>query len=297
MRLQTLASMSEVEIPFEALRTRSTSAVDVVVQLHAASDGTRRIVACDLLTSQRSEPFRVQPLMRWSPDVGGDASAAASCATRCRSPSPSGCGWPARRCPRAPGSSTRTVWSSWSGRAGACCDDGADPARHAGLGRAFRGRRAQPGRGRLVAARADGTGVRRPGRRQPARRCSATTGGSGAPARAVGRPPAVVRHLLPAGAGGWRDPAGRADRGLCSPSSSRRCSACSGCSVRCRGCGCSWPARATSAVRTSSARCPSWRGCWPTPRARGSRSARPSRWPARSSPSPPPPRCAGWRAR
>ena len=44
IRLQTLASMSEVEIPFDALRDQINSAVDVIVQLTRDADGTRRIV-------------------------------------------------------------------------------------------------------------------------------------------------------------------------------------------------------------------------------------------------------------
>jgi len=73
VRLETLSSMSETSIPFAALHDQVNQAVDVVVQLQRGSDGTRRIVACDLLTSRRSEPFRVQPLTRWAPDaVSGD---------------------------------------------------------------------------------------------------------------------------------------------------------------------------------------------------------------------------------
>ena len=39
VRLQTLASMSEVEVPFEALRDQINSAVDVIVQLEPAPTG------------------------------------------------------------------------------------------------------------------------------------------------------------------------------------------------------------------------------------------------------------------
>jgi hypothetical protein len=39
MRLQTLGSMSEVRIPFEALTDQINSAVDVVVQLARHADG------------------------------------------------------------------------------------------------------------------------------------------------------------------------------------------------------------------------------------------------------------------
>ena len=69
VRLETLSSMSETAIPFAALHDQVNQAVDVVVQLQRGSDGTRRIVACDLVGSRRSEPFRLQPLMRWAADA------------------------------------------------------------------------------------------------------------------------------------------------------------------------------------------------------------------------------------
>ncbi|MFF4156493.1 CpaF family protein [Streptomyces sp. NPDC001678] len=51
MRLRTLASMSEVKIPYEALRDQIDSAVDCLVQLVRHADGTRRIAEIALLTS------------------------------------------------------------------------------------------------------------------------------------------------------------------------------------------------------------------------------------------------------
>jgi len=43
-RLETLASMSDLELPFAAIREQVRSAVDVIVQLNRASDGTRRVM-------------------------------------------------------------------------------------------------------------------------------------------------------------------------------------------------------------------------------------------------------------
>ncbi|MFD1859870.1 CpaF family protein [Aeromicrobium camelliae] len=43
-RLETLASMSDLELPFTAIREQVRSAVDVIVQLNRASDGTRRVM-------------------------------------------------------------------------------------------------------------------------------------------------------------------------------------------------------------------------------------------------------------
>ncbi|MEU6933039.1 CpaF family protein [Streptomyces sp. NPDC046385] len=70
MRLQTLASMSEVKVPFEALRDQINSAVDVLVQLTRHPDGTRRITEIAILASDGRERyllatvcgFRAQPL-------------------------------------------------------------------------------------------------------------------------------------------------------------------------------------------------------------------------------------------
>ncbi|GAA2494214.1 CpaF family protein [Streptomyces sp. NPDC059506] len=59
MRLQTLASMSEVEIPFEALRDQINSAVDVIVQLTRGADGRRRITEIAALSSRGREVFRL----------------------------------------------------------------------------------------------------------------------------------------------------------------------------------------------------------------------------------------------
>ena len=42
-RLATLASMSELQIPFEALRDQINSAIDVIVQVDRYADGGRRV--------------------------------------------------------------------------------------------------------------------------------------------------------------------------------------------------------------------------------------------------------------
>ncbi|GHJ94914.1 secretion protein [Streptomyces sp. NE5-10] len=55
MRLQTLASMSEVKVPFEALRDQINSAVDVLVQLTRHPDGTRRVTEIAILASHGRE--------------------------------------------------------------------------------------------------------------------------------------------------------------------------------------------------------------------------------------------------
>ena len=65
MRLQTLASMSEVEIPFEALQDQINSAVDVIVQLTRHADGSRRIAEIAILASHGRETFRIATVCRF----------------------------------------------------------------------------------------------------------------------------------------------------------------------------------------------------------------------------------------
>ncbi|MBM9619615.1 CpaF family protein [Streptomyces zhihengii] len=65
MRLQTLASMSEVKIPFEALRDQINSAVDCIVQLTRHADGARKISEIALLDSRGQEPYRLATVARF----------------------------------------------------------------------------------------------------------------------------------------------------------------------------------------------------------------------------------------
>ena len=69
IRLETLASMSEVDVPFHALRDQVNNAVDIVVQLLRGSDGTRRVTEVGWVASRHREDFRVEPIMRWDPEV------------------------------------------------------------------------------------------------------------------------------------------------------------------------------------------------------------------------------------
>lgn len=73
MRLQTLGSMSEVLIPFEALKDQINSAVDVVVQLTRFADGSRKVTEIALLVSHGREQFRIATVSRYAPDpLGAD---------------------------------------------------------------------------------------------------------------------------------------------------------------------------------------------------------------------------------
>jgi pilus assembly protein CpaF len=66
MRLQTLASMSEVEIPFVALHDQINSAVDVIVQLTRHADGARKITEIAVLDSHGSDPYRIVTVARFA---------------------------------------------------------------------------------------------------------------------------------------------------------------------------------------------------------------------------------------
>jgi pilus assembly protein CpaF len=73
VRMQTLASMSEVDVPFLALRDQINSAVDVIVQLERGADGRRRMVEVAAVSSHLREDFRLSTIMRFEPDpIGAD---------------------------------------------------------------------------------------------------------------------------------------------------------------------------------------------------------------------------------
>lgn len=64
-RLETLASMSEVRIPFEALKDQINSAVDLIVQLGRGADGSRRMTEVAAVTSESREEFELTTLMKF----------------------------------------------------------------------------------------------------------------------------------------------------------------------------------------------------------------------------------------
>jgi pilus assembly protein CpaF len=72
-RLETLASMSDVDIPFHALRDQVNSAVHIVIQLLRAPEGARRMVEVGYLTSRRREDFSMVRLMHFDPEAPGPA--------------------------------------------------------------------------------------------------------------------------------------------------------------------------------------------------------------------------------
>ncbi|MEO3976030.1 CpaF family protein [Streptomyces sp. CAU 1734] len=65
MRLQTLASMAEVDIPFAAIKDQINSAVDVIVQLTRHADGTRRVTEVAVVDSHGREDYRIVSVCRF----------------------------------------------------------------------------------------------------------------------------------------------------------------------------------------------------------------------------------------
>lgn len=73
LRLETLASMSELELPVDVLRDQINSAIDIVVQLGRFPDGSRKVVEISQLMSRRREPYVAVPILefRHEPFVHG----------------------------------------------------------------------------------------------------------------------------------------------------------------------------------------------------------------------------------
>ena len=72
-RLATLASMSELQIPFEALRDQINSAIDVIVQVDRFADGRRRVSELAVVSSHRRETFQLASVMEFVTDpIGPD---------------------------------------------------------------------------------------------------------------------------------------------------------------------------------------------------------------------------------
>ncbi len=63
-RLLTLASMSELELPYEALREQVAGAIHIIVQLARSDDGSRRISEIAAVMRQPNEAPTLLPLVR-----------------------------------------------------------------------------------------------------------------------------------------------------------------------------------------------------------------------------------------
>ena len=72
-RLETLATMSDLHIPFEALRDQINSAIHVIVQIDRFADGARRLAEVAVVASSRREQFRLATVARFDTDpIGPD---------------------------------------------------------------------------------------------------------------------------------------------------------------------------------------------------------------------------------
>jgi pilus assembly protein CpaF len=73
IRLETLASMSDVEVPFQALRDQINSAISIIVQTERSADGRRRVIEVAAIASRRRDQFRLATIMEFDPDpIGPD---------------------------------------------------------------------------------------------------------------------------------------------------------------------------------------------------------------------------------
>jgi pilus assembly protein CpaF len=73
VRLSTLASMSDLNVPYDALRDQINSAIDVIVQLTRTVDGQRKVAEIAVVASQRREKFRLATVAGFKPDpIGPD---------------------------------------------------------------------------------------------------------------------------------------------------------------------------------------------------------------------------------
>jgi pilus assembly protein CpaF len=68
LRLETLASMTELSISFEALKDQINTAVEVFVQLGRAADGRRRITEVAVVTSSHRQQFELTTVSEFVPD-------------------------------------------------------------------------------------------------------------------------------------------------------------------------------------------------------------------------------------
>jgi pilus assembly protein CpaF len=73
VRLSTLASMSDLNVPYDALRDQINSAIDVIVQLTRTVDGQRKVAEIAVVASQRREKFRLATVAGFKPNpIGPD---------------------------------------------------------------------------------------------------------------------------------------------------------------------------------------------------------------------------------
>ena len=81
-RLETMAMMSDVQLPLHALRAQVSSAVDLIVQVSRLRDGRRCITEIqEVLGYQPEQGYQLQPLFERRARVAGDPTSATLAAT------------------------------------------------------------------------------------------------------------------------------------------------------------------------------------------------------------------------
>jgi pilus assembly protein CpaF len=70
-RLETLATMSDLHLPFEALRDQINNAIHVIVQIDRYADARRRVAEVAVVASNRRETFKLAPVAFFESDPLG----------------------------------------------------------------------------------------------------------------------------------------------------------------------------------------------------------------------------------
>lgn len=73
-RLETLASMSDLDLPVDTIRDQINSAIDVVIQLERDSSGVRRVKQIEAVVSERREGYVTAPIMRYEKAAEGEGT-------------------------------------------------------------------------------------------------------------------------------------------------------------------------------------------------------------------------------
>lgn len=64
-RLETLASMSDVELPVDTIRDQINGAIDVIVQLERDSEGMRRVSTIETVTSRHRDAYQTSSILEY----------------------------------------------------------------------------------------------------------------------------------------------------------------------------------------------------------------------------------------
>jgi len=71
-RLETMALMSDIDVPLNVLRVQIASAVDTIVQISRCSDGSRYVThVSEVLGHDRNTGYRIRHMFERTPELGG----------------------------------------------------------------------------------------------------------------------------------------------------------------------------------------------------------------------------------